>query len=108
MKQLSLILLLACSLSFSQDAKKRIFLTFDDGPINATTEILDVLKKHNVQATFFINGFHLFGEGDENEDNSLKSLQRLVKDGHIIGNHSYDHMLHNCTDGKRSGAKYCN
>jgi len=35
---------------------KSIFLTFDDGPSPGTAEILDVLKKHGVPATFFVNG----------------------------------------------------
>ncbi|HBB59753.1 MAG TPA: hypothetical protein DCZ52_05675, partial [Lachnospiraceae bacterium] len=34
----------------------RVYLTFDDGPSHNTEKILDILKKHNVRATFFVNG----------------------------------------------------
>ena len=42
--------------------------TFDDGPINATKGLVELLNKHDVKATFFINSFHLDGLGDEKED----------------------------------------
>lgn len=88
-----------------------VYLTFDDGPIDATEGVLNVLRETGTKATFFINAFHLFGEGDENEDNALKFLKQTVKDGHIIANHSYDHMLNNCCRGENKdecGAIVCN
>lgn len=86
-----------------------IYLTFDDGPIDATAGVLEVLKEMDTKATFFLNGFHLFGEGDENEDNALASLKRTVDDGHVIANHSWNHMLHNCcNDQGECGAEVCN
>jgi chitin disaccharide deacetylase len=86
-----------------------VYLTFDDGPINATQGILDVLKANQVRATFFLNGFHLYGEGDENEDKAAESLNRTLRERHVIGNHSYDHMLHNCCDDQGAcGAAVCN
>ncbi len=102
------MLLVTITLFLFAKEKGTIFLTFDDGPVNATAELLPILKKENIKATFFINGFHLYGEGDENEDKSKEALEQLITDGHVVGNHSYDHMLHNCTDGTRSGATYCN
>lgn len=76
-------------------AAGRVFLTFDDGPINTTLDILDELKLRHVKATFFINAIHLDGRGGENEDRAREALRRIVAEGHVLGNHSYDHMGHN-------------
>ncbi|KAL7551926.1 hypothetical protein ACHAWF_015180 [Thalassiosira exigua] len=68
-----------------------------------------VLKATNTRATFFVNGFHTIGEGDENEDNALAAFKRTVADGHIIANHSWNHMLHNCcNDEGKCGSVVCN
>jgi chitin disaccharide deacetylase len=72
-----------------------LFLTFDDGPINATLDVLDILKVADVRATFFINAFHLDGLGGENEDKARIALRRILQEGHLLANHSYDHMDHN-------------
>lgn len=59
-------------------------LTFDDGPDkDYTPRILDTLKNHQAQATFFIMGRHVPG----NE----ALLRRMHAEGHEIGNHSWDH-----------------
>lgn len=60
-----------------------IYLTFDDGPsASITPKILDILKKKNVKATFFVI----------NHDNSLNYLiKRAYDEGHTIGLHSYTH-----------------
>ncbi|MCR8633259.1 polysaccharide deacetylase family protein [Paenibacillus radicis (ex Xue et al. 2023)] len=69
----------------SSDSKK-IALTFDDAPdTHFTPQVLDVLKKHNVKATFFI-----VGRLAEKHPDVVK---RMVKEGHIIGNHTYNHAL---------------
>lgn len=57
-----------------------IYLTFDDGPGDSTAYLLDVLKEHNVKATFFVTG-----RGDD----SL--IKREYEEGHTIGLHSYTH-----------------
>src|SRR5690242_16514342 len=63
-----------------------VYLTFDDGPIPGNTNrILDILKKYNVKATFFIQGSHIHG----NET----YLQRELLEGHHIGNHLVSHEL---------------
>mmetsp|Transcript_15625 Transcript_15625/g.32863 ORF Transcript_15625/g.32863 Transcript_15625/m.32863 type:complete len:357 (-) Transcript_15625:45-1115(-) len=86
-----------------------VYLTFDDGPIDATFGVLEVLKETNTKATFFVNGFHIFGEGDENEDNALEAFKRTVAEGHVVANHSWNHMLHNCcNDEGECGAVVCN
>lgn len=64
--------------------KKVIYLTFDNGFENGYTEsILDTLKKENVPATFFLTGHYVKSATD--------LVKRMIKDGHIIGNHSYGH-----------------
>lgn len=63
---------------------KTVYLTFDDGPSERTAEILDILKKEDVQATFFIIG----KEGAKEKD----LLKRIVDEGHIIGVHTYTHV----------------
>lgn len=62
----------------------KIALTFDDGPDPYYTEqVLEILKKHNVLATFFIVG---------NNVESYPDVTRgIVEDGHIIANHSWSH-----------------
>ena len=66
------------------DAAKIAYLTFDNGYENGYTEkILDALKKEEVPATFFLTGHYL--------KSAAPLVKRMVKDGHGIGNHSYDH-----------------
>ncbi|MEG2811971.1 MAG: polysaccharide deacetylase family protein [Clostridium sp.] len=62
---------------------KVAFLTFDDGPSKNTEKILDILKKENVQATFFVNG--------NNSEFAVNMYKRMVNEGHAIGNHTYSH-----------------
>lgn len=63
--------------------RKVAYLTFDDGPSKNTTKILDVLKKYNIKATFFVNG--------REDEFSFKVYERIIKEGHTLGNHSYSH-----------------
>lgn len=64
--------------------KKFVYLTFDEGYEKGYTEkILDVLKKTNVKAAFFITG-HYF-----NSEPAL--VDRMIKEGHIVGNHTVNH-----------------
>nr|WP_233523048.1 delta-lactam-biosynthetic de-N-acetylase [Peribacillus saganii] len=65
-------------------SKKDIYLTFDNGYENGyTKQILAVLKKHNVPATFFVTGHYL--------DSASDITKQMVKEGHSIGNHSWSH-----------------
>ena len=60
-------------------------MTFDDGPNARYTPILlDGLKKRNIRASFFLIGENIEG----NED----ILLQMRKDGHLIGNHTWDHV----------------
>jgi peptidoglycan/xylan/chitin deacetylase (PgdA/CDA1 family) len=58
-------------------------LTFDDGPGEATSGILDLLREHGVKATFFMLG--------ENVERHPASVARAAREGHVIGNHTYGH-----------------
>jgi len=63
---------------------KEIALTFDDGPNDPyTTEILDILKKYNAKATFFVVG--------KNVLKYPQTVKRMYLEGHAIGNHTYGH-----------------
>ena len=65
--------------------KKEIYLTFDDGPTPKVTEfVLDQLKKYNAKATFFCIG--------KNIENHPVIFNKIMKDGHSIGNHTQNHL----------------
>ncbi|EJO5346314.1 polysaccharide deacetylase [Clostridium botulinum] len=68
---------------FHKDGKKIAFLTFDDGPSYLTNDILDILKKYGIKATFFV-------VGNLAKDNK-NIIERQIKEGHSIGNHTYTH-----------------
>ena len=63
--------------------KSKVYLTFDDGPSDNTQAILDILKKYNVKATFFVTG--------KTDDLSREMYQKIVAEGHTLGMHSYSH-----------------
>jgi peptidoglycan/xylan/chitin deacetylase (PgdA/CDA1 family) len=65
--------------------KKEIFLTFDDGPIPEVTPwVLDLLKESDAKATFFCIG--------NNVRKHPYLFQRILDEGHSIGNHTYHHV----------------
>lgn len=71
--------------SMQDMAEKKVALTFDDGP-NAkyTGKLLDGLKERGVHATFFLLGKQV--------EKSPQIVERMYQDGHLIGNHSYEHV----------------
>ncbi|RKS00794.1 MULTISPECIES: polysaccharide deacetylase family protein [unclassified Flavobacterium] len=65
--------------------EKKIYLTFDDGPIPEVTEwTLAQLKKHNAKATFFCIG--------DNIQKHPEIFQKVIENGHAIGNHTFNHL----------------
>ncbi len=67
--------------------KKVIALTFDDGPWKKTTrQTLDILKKNNIKATFFVVGNAL--------QNNPQLGKQIVDEGHAIANHTWHHWYH--------------
>ncbi len=64
--------------------QKKLYLTFDAGYENGcTAKILDILKKHEVKAAFFLVGNYI----QQNPD----LVKRMVEEGHIVGNHTMHH-----------------
>ncbi|SCX93555.1 Peptidoglycan/xylan/chitin deacetylase, PgdA/CDA1 family [Flavobacterium anhuiense] len=70
-----------CSNPF--ETEKKIALTFDDGPSIYTLDVLALLKKYNAKATFFCIG--------KNIEMHPEILQKVISEGHLVGNHSYSH-----------------
>lgn len=69
------------------DGKKVVYLTFDDGPSTTNTpNVLKILDKYNIKATFFIVGTSL------NDNATAKELlKEIAQNGHAIANHTYSH-----------------
>ncbi len=71
-------------ISRGNTGKNMVALTFDDGPAQPTTrQILELLDKYSVKATFFVSGA-----------NALKHpeiIREIIARGHTIGNHSFNH-----------------
>ncbi len=74
---------------YSQGAasEKVIALTFDDGPGRWTEKILELLKKHNIRATFFMEGSQV--------DTYPEIARQVLAAGHEIGNHTFNHLNFN-------------
>ena len=65
--------------------KPSIAITFDDGPSDRYTgRLLDGLNERNVKASFFLIG--------ENAEENPELVERIYKEGHLIGNHTYSHV----------------
>ena len=65
-------------------SEKKLYLTFDSGYENGcTAQILDILKKHNVHAAFFLVGNYI--------EKNPELVCRMTDEGHIVGNHTYHH-----------------
>ncbi len=65
--------------------EKAIYLTFDDGPHPAITPfVLQELEKYNARATFFCIG--------KNIEGNKAVYERILDEGHAVGNHTYDHL----------------
>lgn len=62
---------------------KTAYLTFDDGPSQNTPQVLDILKRYQVKATFFVNA--------NTSELGQEMYQRILAEGHALGNHGYSH-----------------
>ncbi|MCK5814928.1 MAG: polysaccharide deacetylase family protein [Flavobacteriaceae bacterium] len=70
--------------SFST-SKKELYLTFDDGPTPEITDwVLETLKKYHAKATFFCIG--------KNITNHPEIFQKIIEEGHAVGNHTNNHL----------------
>lgn len=68
----------------SKSADKIIYLSFDDGPIELTEWVLDELNKYHAKANFFCVG--------DNVIKHPKTFERVMTEGHLVGNHTYHHV----------------
>ncbi len=64
-------------------SKRKVYLTFDDGPYDYTDRVLDILAQYNIKATFFTVGRFMFRYPD--------TLKRMAAEGHVIGSHTDSH-----------------
>jgi peptidoglycan/xylan/chitin deacetylase (PgdA/CDA1 family) len=72
------------SLNSLDTREKKVLLSFDDGPQQSNTaRVLEVLKKHEVKAIFFVIGKNIAGHE--------AIMKQLISEGHQIGNHSFSH-----------------
>jgi len=62
---------------------KKVAITFDDGPVENTLKILEILDKYNVKASFFCIG--------KNIEENPEIFKAILQKGHFVGNHSYSH-----------------
>lgn len=69
----------------------QISLTFDDGPNKNTLQILDLLKKYQIKATFFVLGVRLIDTNGHLQPGAKPILQRMITEGHKLGNHTFSH-----------------
>jgi polysaccharide deacetylase len=60
---------------------KTVYLTFDDGPSAHTDQILEILKKNNIKATFFVIGI----------GKNYNDYKKITDQGHVLGLHSFTH-----------------
>lgn len=65
--------------------EKKLYLTFDDGPIPGPTDfVLDTLAKHSIKATFFCIGDNVRKHPDV--------YKKIMEQGHAVGNHTFNHL----------------
>lgn len=70
----------------NKNSSEQIAITFDDGPHpKRTAKILDILKKYDIKATFFVIGQNAFYYPD--------ALNKIISEGHEIANHTYSHKI---------------
>ena len=80
-----MIRLMEQELMEQSQAHPEVALTFDDGPSPKYTPLLlDGLKERNVRATFFLLG--------QNVKENQELVQRMQAEGHLLGNHTYNHV----------------
>lgn len=69
--------------NLTEEEEKIAYLTFDDGPSKNTEKVLSILDEYGIKATFFVNY--------RETSYYAPTLQKLVEEGHNVGNHTYSH-----------------
>lgn len=64
-------------------APRTAYLTFDDGPSGLTPQVLSILRRENIRATFFVTGAGV--------EQHRELIQQMAAEGHVLGNHTYSH-----------------
>lgn len=80
----------------AKSTDKIVYLTFDDGPSQHTPEVLSILKREGVVATFFLLG--------EQVERRPELVKQIVAEGHAVGNHTYNHVYKELYGGFRNFA----
>jgi len=99
---------------WEKEFRNRLVLTFDDGPNmdslekNGRTQpvteaVLDILAERGYRAVFFINGRNLESRNEAETRKLRRLLNRMIREGHLLGNHSYHHD--NLAKGRYSDGK---
>ncbi|PVI05812.1 carbohydrate esterase family 4 protein [Periconia macrospinosa] len=76
------------------ECKKKgvIALTYDDGPCEWSSDLLDLLKKNGIKATFFVVGWRICNRGKDFMENEYTAIiERIIDEGHQIGSHTWSH-----------------
>ena len=67
------------------NSDRKVFLTFDDGPVKGITpKVLSILEQYKAKASFFMVG--------ENVSHNPSLMQEVLSEGHAVGNHSFNHL----------------
>ncbi|MBM7867172.1 polysaccharide deacetylase family protein [Heliobacterium gestii] len=77
------ILSISAPVGAHKSSTKVAYLTFDDGPSDITPQVLDILHRYGIEATFFVIG----NQAESRPD----TIRRIHSEGHLIGNHTYSH-----------------
>lgn len=85
------------SVSARDGSRPTVYLTFDDGPSEHTAHVLDLLRDEGIAATFFVLG--------QQAERYPDLMRRIVAEGHVVGNHSYNHRYEELYGDFRSFAK---
>jgi peptidoglycan/xylan/chitin deacetylase (PgdA/CDA1 family) len=77
--------LLPKSLIWNIKSQRKLYLTFDDGPVKEVTPVvLRILKEYNAKATFFCVG--------DNVRKNPEIFKQIIEEGHSVGNHTFSHL----------------
>jgi peptidoglycan/xylan/chitin deacetylase (PgdA/CDA1 family) len=93
---MTVVAVFACVVSNEASAQSScsagtLYLTFDTGHMEPASQIADILAKHDVKATFFLANEKTKSGGFSLDDQQKPFWQRLAKEGHAFGSHTWDH-----------------